>query len=66
MSMYSMESQLAGDIQRAVRKPLEELCASLVSGEGLEQARERFLEKLSEAIGRSIANGIEEIHGSLH
>jgi hypothetical protein len=49
-----------------MRKPLEELCASLVSGEGLEQSRERFLDQLSEAIGRSIAKGIEEIHGALH
>jgi len=66
MSMYSMQSQLAGDIQRAMRKPLKELCASLVTGEGLEQSREKFLEQLSQAIGRSIARGIEEIHGSLH
>jgi len=66
MSMYSMQSQLAGDIQSAMKQPLDELCASLVSGEGLEQSRERFLVQLSEAIGRSIAKGIEEVHGSLH
>ncbi len=64
--MYSMESQLAGDIQRTIRHPLKELCASLASGENLDEAREKFLEQLAEAVGRSIAKGIEEIHGSLH
>ena len=66
MSMYSMESQLAGDIQRTMRHPLEEFCVSLASGENLDEPRGKFLEHLAEAIGRSIAKGIEEIHGSLH